>query len=75
MSVYFGLRKQLWFEGLGRRLAGGLVALMLMSLPAYGQRLDPVLLDAFLTNPLEAEPRDPLLPTPVVDRRLSPLDL
>ncbi|MGD1950451.1 MAG: hypothetical protein ACFB14_12500 [Leptolyngbyaceae cyanobacterium] len=75
MSVYFGLRKQLWFEGLGRRLAGGLVALMLMSLPAYGQRLDPVLLDAFLTNPLEAEPRDPLLPTPVVDRPLSPLEL
>ncbi len=46
-----------------------------MSLPAYGQRLDPVLLDAFLTNPLEAEPRDPLLPTTVVERPLSPLEL
>ena len=75
MSVYFGLRKQQWLHGLGKRLAGGLVALVLMSLPAYGQRLDPILLDAFLTNPLEAEPRDPLLPVAVVDRPLSPLEL
>ena len=48
---------------------------MVMALPAYGQRLDPVLLDAFLSDPLEEEPRDPLLPTVVVDRPLSPLEL
>ena len=54
---------------------GGLATLVLMSLPAYGQRLDPVLLDAFLTDPLEAEPRDPLVPTTEVERPLSPLEL
>ncbi|MEO0432482.1 MAG: tetratricopeptide repeat protein [Cyanobacteria bacterium J06656_5] len=75
MSVYFGLRKWHWFRSLGKHLAGGVAALALLSLPAYGQRLDPVLLDAFLTNPLEADPRDPLLPTTVVERPLSPLEL
>ncbi|MBT9317150.1 tetratricopeptide repeat protein [Leptothoe spongobia] len=79
MSVYFDLRNYRWFRVLGKRLIGGLATLALLSvpvsLPAYGQRLDPVLLDAFLTNPLEAEPRDPLLPTAVVDRPLSPLEL
>ncbi|EKV02786.1 hypothetical protein Lepto7375DRAFT_5048 [Leptolyngbya sp. PCC 7375] len=75
MSVYFSLRKRHWFRCLGRRLVGSLAVLTLMSLPAYGQRLDPVLLDAFLSDPLEEEPRDPLLPTAVVDRPLSPLEL
>ena len=79
MSVYFGLRKRHWFRCLGKQLAGGLAALALLSasasLPVYGQRLDPVLLDAFLANPLEAEPRDPLLPPVVVERPLSPLEL
>ena len=75
MSVYFDLRKQRWLQACGQRLLTGLTALALMSLPAYGQRLDPVLLDAFLADPLTAEPRDPLLPTTVVDRPLSPLEL
>lgn len=75
MSVYFDLRKLGWFQSCGQRLAVGLAALALLTLPAYAQRLDPVLLDAFLTNPLEADPRDPLLPTTVVDRPLSPLEL
>ena len=74
MTVYFGLRKCQWFQNLGKPLAG-LAALTLLSLPAYGQRLDPVLLDAFLLNPLAAEPRDPLLPTTAVERPLSPLEL
>ena len=75
MSVYFGLQKQPWLGYLGRLATGGMAALLLLSLPVYGQRLDPVLLDAFLTDPLEADPRDPLLPTTVVDRPLSPLEL
>ena len=75
MSVYFGLQKQPWLGYLGRLAAGGVAALLLLSLPVHGQRLDPVLLDAFLTDPLEADPRDPLLPTTVVDRPLSPLEL
>ncbi|MEA5466472.1 tetratricopeptide repeat protein [Leptothoe sp. PORK10 BA2] len=75
MSVYFGLRKRSWCRSFGKQLAGGFVALALWALPAHGQRLDPVLLDAFLTNPLAADPRDPLLPTTVVDRPLSPLEL
>ncbi|ESA32034.1 tpr repeat-containing protein [Leptolyngbya sp. Heron Island J] len=75
MSVYFDLRKQRWLQACGQRLLTGLAALALMSLPAYGQRLDPVLLDAFLADPLTADPRDPLLPTLVVDRPLSPLEL
>ena len=75
MSVYFGLRNQRWWQSCGQKLATGLVTLVLMSLPAYGQRLDPILLDAFLANPLEADPRDPLLPATVVDRPLSPLEL
>ena len=75
MSVYFDLRKQRWLQACGQRLLTGLAALALMSLPAYGQRLDPVLLDAFLADPLTVEPRDPLLPTTVVDRPLSPLEL
>lgn len=75
MSVDFDLRKRQWWQSCGQKLATGLAALVLMSLPAYGQRLDPVLLDAFLANPLEADPRDPLLPTTVVDRPLSPLEL
>ncbi|NEQ50585.1 MAG: tetratricopeptide repeat protein [Leptolyngbya sp. SIO3F4] len=79
MSIYLSLRKCRWSEILGKQMSGGLVALALLaatvSLPAYGQRLDPILLDAFLANPLDAEPRDPLLPTVVVDRPLSPLEL
>ena len=51
----------------------GLLTLLLAP-PALAQRLDPVLLDSFLTDPLEVDPRDPLLPTPVVDRELSPLE-
>lgn len=76
MTVYFGLRKHQWFQRLGKQLAG-LATLVLLSplFPAYGQRLDPVLLDQFLLNPLAAEPRDPLLPETVVDRPLSPLEL
>lgn len=89
MSVYFGLRKQRpWRLGYGEHIVrshpvsrvvssivGGIAALALLSLPVYGQRLDPVLLDAFLINPLEADPRDPLLPTTTIDRPLSPLEL
>lgn len=56
-------------------IVGGVATVVLLSLPVYGQRLDPVLLDAFLTNPLDADPRDPLLPSTVVDRPLSPLEL
>lgn len=75
MSVYFNVRNWGWLQACGQRLAGSLAALALLSLPVYGQRLDPVLLDAFLTSPLEAEPRDPLLPMTVIDRPLSPLEL
>ncbi len=75
MSVYFGLRKRQWFRSFGKQLAGGFAAVALAALPAHGQRLDPVVLDAFLTNPLAVEPRDPLLPTTEVDRPLSPLEL
>lgn len=75
MTVYFGLGNPKWFQNLCGRLAGSIAALLVMSLPVYGQRLDPVILDAFLTDPLVAEPKDPLLPTLVVDRPLSPLEL
>ncbi|MEM7795867.1 MAG: hypothetical protein AAF579_15615 [Cyanobacteria bacterium P01_C01_bin.118] len=76
MTVYFGLRKCQWLQRLGRQIAGlSALTLLALSFPAYGQRLDPVLLDAFLVNPLEAAPRDPLLPTTVVERPLSPLEL
>ncbi|MEM6255185.1 MAG: tetratricopeptide repeat protein [Cyanobacteria bacterium P01_D01_bin.156] len=82
MNVYFGLRKSpsQQFGNWHHRfvgLAGALIAsvAIVLPLPAYGQRVDPVLLDAFLTNPLEAEPRDPLVPETVVDRPLSPLEL
>ncbi|MBE9069633.1 hypothetical protein IQ260_23590 [Leptolyngbya cf. ectocarpi LEGE 11479] len=79
MSVDLSLRKQPQSSlGAWRRLVslvGSIAAAALLALPVYGQRLDPVLLDAFLTNPLEAEPRDPLLPATVVDRPLSPLEL
>ncbi|MEM9265597.1 MAG: tetratricopeptide repeat protein [Cyanobacteria bacterium P01_F01_bin.13] len=75
MSVYFGLQKRMGLRFLRQVWVGGVTGLMLLSLPVYGQRLDPVLLDVFLSNPLEAEPRDPLLPTTVVDRPLSPLEL
>ncbi|MGD1858302.1 MAG: tetratricopeptide repeat protein [Leptolyngbyaceae cyanobacterium] len=76
MTVYFGLRKWPGLRSLGKQLLGGMAALALLSasLPAYG-RLDPVLLDAFLMDPLAEDPRDPLLPTTVVDRPLSPLEL
>lgn len=80
MSVYFNFRKQssAGLAGLKKqfiKLLGGAVALTLLALPAYGQRLDPVLLDAFLTDPLEAEPPDPLLPVIAIERPLSPLEL
>ena len=77
MSVYFGLQKQMYsrLRYWGQSLAGGVVALALLTLPAAAQRLDPILLDNFLTNPLDAEPRDPVLPTAIVDRPLSPLEL
>ncbi|MEM9809228.1 MAG: hypothetical protein AAF959_28585 [Cyanobacteria bacterium P01_D01_bin.56] len=85
MSVYFGLRNQLpvgkrfWQQRLvglvGAVVSSLAVSSTLLTLPVYGQRLDPVLLDAFLVNPLEAEPRDPLVPETIVDRPLSPLEL
>ncbi|MBT9313250.1 tetratricopeptide repeat protein [Leptothoe kymatousa] len=80
MSVDFNLRKQLLLKRQPQRIFGFLGTLVLaiagtLSLPAYAQRIDPVLLDAFLTDPLVAEPKDPLVPDTTVERTLSPLEL
>lgn len=56
-------------------LVSSVAAAALLSLPAHGQRLDPVLLDAFLADPLTADPKDPLIPETQVERPLSPLEL
>ncbi|MEO0541176.1 MAG: tetratricopeptide repeat protein [Cyanobacteria bacterium P01_A01_bin.105] len=45
-----------------------------LPLVSYAQRLDPVVRDGFLSDPLSESPRDPLLPEPVVERDLSPLE-
>ncbi|MEM9137872.1 MAG: tetratricopeptide repeat protein [Cyanobacteria bacterium P01_F01_bin.42] len=50
------------------------VAVLLLPHPSYAQRLDPVVRDGFLNDPLSDSPRDPLLPEPVVERELSPLE-
>ncbi|MEO0532807.1 MAG: tetratricopeptide repeat protein [Cyanobacteria bacterium P01_A01_bin.123] len=41
---------------------------------AWSQRIDPVVREAFLADPLTAQPRDPLLPVLPVQRPLSPLE-
>jgi len=43
--------------------------------PAIAQQISPQLRQRFLSDPLEDTPRDPLLPEPIVDRPLSPLEL
>lgn len=43
--------------------------------PAQAQALPSAVRDRFLADPLRDNPRDPLLPTTVVDRPLSPLEL
>ncbi|MBE9140874.1 hypothetical protein IQ254_27360 [Nodosilinea sp. LEGE 07088] len=50
------------------------IALMVIA-PAQGQVLRPEIRFPFLADPLQDDPLDPLLPTPVVERPLSPLEL
>ncbi|MEM6351999.1 MAG: tetratricopeptide repeat protein [Cyanobacteria bacterium P01_D01_bin.14] len=50
-------------------------AVSLRGAAVYAQRLDPVLLEQFLADPLADQPRDPALPQPAVERPLSPLEL
>ena len=50
-------------------------ALLLITQAGYAQRLDPELKASFLADPLSDNPRDPLLPTPAVERDLSPLEI
>jgi tetratricopeptide (TPR) repeat protein len=49
------------------------IALMVAA-PAQGQVLRPEIRFPFLADPLQDDPLDPLLPTPVVERPLSPLE-
>ena len=49
-------------------------SLLVASLPARGQRIDPAVREAFLADPLTTQPRDPLLPRFPIERPLSPLE-
>lgn len=46
-----------------------------VGLPAQAQQVSPERRNAFLSDPLTAAPRDPLLPVLAVDRAYSPLEL
>lgn len=46
-----------------------------VGLPAQAQQVSPERRNAFLSDPLTAVPRDPLLPVLAVDRAYSPLEL
>ncbi|NEP16103.1 MAG: tetratricopeptide repeat protein [Leptolyngbya sp. SIO4C1] len=77
MNVYWSLQRRL-SSRLSRPLAsllGVLAASLWLSLPVWAQRLDPAVRDSFLSDPLTASPRDPLLPELKVERPLSPLEL
>jgi tetratricopeptide (TPR) repeat protein len=89
MSRAYGYSNRDWFGSLAAFLGGGWRQWLILTplaaaigaavigacLPVSAQRLDAGVRDWFLADPLATQPRDPLLPAPVVERALSPLEM
>jgi hypothetical protein len=78
-SSLYKARKAFWLTALSSAaftlsLLGGFSGLLGQD-AAIAQQVSPQLRQAFLSNPLTAEQRDPLLPAITVDRSFSPLEL